>query len=1535
MEPFVEYVCLAALLDADDRSRQRARVVQRLPSHDSARIHWPPLVATFALPAGAAPRPIDAPRPATSCHSATLTQENGTRIYLVALTFYSAARRAPPPHRREWAPRALCLLSRWPLLEQMGAALRLLRAAMLSSRAALASAVLSLLSLPLPLPGIELRLPLAGAHFHLHAAPEGAPRRLGVPIAPFLSSIGAVTVLSVLEVLCAELRLVMISREIGRLGSSAEALLALLQPLEWPHTYIPLLPSQWIDYLDAPCPFVIGVHSREGTETEALAPPHDVCVLDLDTAQFTLPPSVLPAVLPFPEADKRELLCRLEACLKRLPAAAPAAAAPPALAAEVDEAVDEASRAVRALASRWEDDGDVQLAFNAFWRRMLHGFGAHVRNGADLDAEALLESRPPARRPFLRRLLDSAPMQRFLERAAQGDIIDGLVLPFLDERASSASFSQKTGPPPPSAAESPSSSSRGEGCEPPSLTTIELPAEVPPMDGYESPADDDNGELEPLLHELEPEEGLPLEIESSPHAETPSGGATPPHDRKRAGRRRGFPVPSEAIGAAIGAAAARGDGLRGIPALLMHAAALLRSSGPRAALEVCEEAYWRGVAGEADGADRLKLHPGIGRGTSSMLDVRLVNLSLDRIDVRELAELALVRTPTPAVRADVRSPAAPTGASLTPSGESSAPASQRAEESPSPVGGRASCRAISKSKLPLQARSPPPSRLHSTPPALSHRAHVARRVGGWQVQWARAYLESTHTATQRHSEPDEEPHEATDADGEWHPKPTSVLVRRLHTPSQLSASPNDPPDGWGLAIPWPRAANSKLSAPATRCGAVDPVELFRQLHTAPVTRARASSGSRTSSFKELSEVSSLSEERAGHSIEITSDDFEKFGSWLLQASRRAPSPARRRRGGGGGQGGREAVHDAPDITELWRCLLADEAREAAGGAPSAASSTRAPPPAGAAAPHGCLSLGTFERWYSRLYESIRPDSEWRAKLALTVSERLVKRTRPASVRDHPFAVPGMLLLTSERLLFGTVTFVTAAALSALMQIEALEINWGDCALRLAIDGPGAEPLLLRFGRTAAAHAERDDWLSALEEMRRAYSHAWAMGSEVPIIRAAHCVACAAAFGAVGGGRALLKLEPPKPFGSTLRLRSTSRERQGLRLSRLVGDISSEGSLRVSAIGAMGSLLCVGFSGGELHMYRVHASLPDASGGGAAAAESAAAQQLVSALVGRALCGAPPRWVGFAGSRSSRARALSLAAGQVRLWDRRLAESKLLPAAGAQAQAVRVAVLNRAGPAKVTKLAVAVVCADGAHQRNPPMVLVYECDDEDVKQVRRLLLPEPVLQLEWCGSRYLCVAHRSEYVLISTTSGAVRELFRFTADFGMPFVKRLSDNEILAVQPPPCAGERQLGVIIGTRGDAAAYSNVHWRWSPLACLSRLPFLVVMLPHTVEIHQLGREQAADGATASRTRLLQSLPFPHALCAAEGDILYFANSEAIYALLPPTTGTASSQGSLSSATEPGMQRLDSLDPRSYLEQCADADMGCEPSGADTEVD
>ena len=184
-------------------------------------------------------------------------------------------------------------------------------------------------------------------------------------------------------------------------------------------------------------------------------------------------------------------------------------------------------------------------------------------------------------------------------------------------------------------------------------------------------------------------------------------------------------------------------------------------------------------------------------------------------------------------------------------------------------------------------------------------------------------------------------------------------------------------------------------------------------------------------------------------------------------------------------------------------------------------------------------------------------------------------------------------------------------------------------------------------------------------------------------------------------------------------------------------------------------------------------------------------------------------------------------------------------------------------------------------------------------VRELVLPGDahLTQLEWCG-RNLCVAHRAEYVLISSRSGthpptsshaltyppisshllthpssfgahlvaprractvhaprtpaprapctratppawhgtgAVRELFAFAPEYGSPLLARLPHGELLVVQPPPRAGERQLGVFVDSRGRVTRRSAVHWRAPPLACGFHEQQLVTLLPRSIEAHR----------------------------------------------------------------------------------------------------
>eukprot|EP00127_Corallochytrium_limacisporum_P003029 Clim_evm76s144 gene=Clim_evmTU76s144 len=109
-----------------------------------------------------------------------------------------------------------------------------------------------------------------------------------------------------------EKRVCLLSVSISALSSSVHAIVALLYPLRWQHTYVAVLPTPMKDYLSSPAPFIIGYlgsqnilgsvfetmleHIEDGSgrtlEQRCLDDPpddHDVLVVDLDKGRMWTP----------------------------------------------------------------------------------------------------------------------------------------------------------------------------------------------------------------------------------------------------------------------------------------------------------------------------------------------------------------------------------------------------------------------------------------------------------------------------------------------------------------------------------------------------------------------------------------------------------------------------------------------------------------------------------------------------------------------------------------------------------------------------------------------------------------------------------------------------------------------------------------------------------------------------------------------------------------------------------------------------------------------------------------------------------------------------------------------------------------------------------------------------------------------------------------------------------------------------------------------------------------------------------------------
>jgi DENN (AEX-3) domain len=112
-----------------------------------------------------------------------------------------------------------------------------------------------------------------------------------------------------------ETRVVVLSKHYALLSPVCEALLSLLFPFHWQGMYLPILPYAMLEILDAPVPYIVGLHSRYLVDVPVERRPRGVVMVDLDRDEVHLgfsDDSALPRCIPaFPERHATKLKARL------------------------------------------------------------------------------------------------------------------------------------------------------------------------------------------------------------------------------------------------------------------------------------------------------------------------------------------------------------------------------------------------------------------------------------------------------------------------------------------------------------------------------------------------------------------------------------------------------------------------------------------------------------------------------------------------------------------------------------------------------------------------------------------------------------------------------------------------------------------------------------------------------------------------------------------------------------------------------------------------------------------------------------------------------------------------------------------------------------------------------------------------------------------------------------------------------------------------------------------------------------------------
>lgn len=271
----------------------------------------PPQLPTCVLPAGVEfyPSGFDPSDAATFPRSypIVLTEGDGSKIYVSCIAFRDPVSEdiAEAYHipANSFADKCICLVSRSPSFRVLKNALEELFALCFSesgSSKPLWDIIAYLVSnIPLPTPGKNRVLfSVENCLLSVEAPPKDALPHADISFQPLVQCLDVDNLISLFTAVLLERRILLRSNKYSILTLVSEAICHLIYPFRWQHVNIPLLFFNGVDYIDAPTPYMMGLHSDVDTSNLAM---DGVVVVDLEYNRITTSEEIPP--VPEPELN--------------------------------------------------------------------------------------------------------------------------------------------------------------------------------------------------------------------------------------------------------------------------------------------------------------------------------------------------------------------------------------------------------------------------------------------------------------------------------------------------------------------------------------------------------------------------------------------------------------------------------------------------------------------------------------------------------------------------------------------------------------------------------------------------------------------------------------------------------------------------------------------------------------------------------------------------------------------------------------------------------------------------------------------------------------------------------------------------------------------------------------------------------------------------------------------------------------------------------------------------------------------------------
>uniref|UniRef100_A0A3B5KX53 Uncharacterized protein n=1 Tax=Xiphophorus couchianus TaxID=32473 RepID=A0A3B5KX53_9TELE len=278
----------------------QGRILQRFPEKDWEDSPFPQGIELFCQPSGWQLVPERQP---ASFFVAVLTDINSERHYCACFTFWEgldSPQVRGTPHSKLFAPKSLVVVSRLDYTEAFRNCLGLIYTVHVDGLSTpLETVIGNLLTCVIPVAGGSQRTITLGAGDRqvIQTPINDALPVSGSSVAQLFRQLGIVNVLYLFCAALTEHKILFLSSSYQRLTDACRGLLAIMFPLKYSFTYVPILPGKLLEVLSTPTPFIIGVNSFFRSETQELL---DVIIADLDGGTVTIPECVHISLLPEP-----------------------------------------------------------------------------------------------------------------------------------------------------------------------------------------------------------------------------------------------------------------------------------------------------------------------------------------------------------------------------------------------------------------------------------------------------------------------------------------------------------------------------------------------------------------------------------------------------------------------------------------------------------------------------------------------------------------------------------------------------------------------------------------------------------------------------------------------------------------------------------------------------------------------------------------------------------------------------------------------------------------------------------------------------------------------------------------------------------------------------------------------------------------------------------------------------------------------------------------------------------------------------------